>query len=116
LLASDARALRAGFRGRTRSEVAEYVRAARRSGLRGPIDYYRAAARDALFDRTPPARVEAETLVIWGADEPVFEPRLAEPPPSLVPRARVERIAGAGHAVQQDAPERVTALLLDHLR
>ena len=44
-----------------------------------------------------------------GSDEPVGDPR-------RVPHARVERIPGASHWVQADAPERANELLLSFLQ
>jgi pimeloyl-ACP methyl ester carboxylesterase len=77
-----------------------------------PINYYRAAARY----RSPPWQpVRAETLVIWGQRDRWLGEELAEPDPRWVPRARVERIPGASHWVQADAPERVNDLLRSHL-
>jgi pimeloyl-ACP methyl ester carboxylesterase len=79
----------------------------------GPINYYRAAARH-RGPRWKP--VSAETLVIWGEGDRFLGPELAVPDPRWVPHARVERIPGASHWVQADAPERVNQLLVEFLR
>jgi pimeloyl-ACP methyl ester carboxylesterase len=78
---------------------------------RGPLNYYRAAARSPAKVR----RIDAQTLVIFGIDDRWLGQELADPPPDLVPRAHVERVANAGHWVHADAPDRVNALLLDFL-
>jgi pimeloyl-ACP methyl ester carboxylesterase len=117
-------------------ELDPYVEAARRAEwLRGGLDAYRAtgaAIAAALLSRVPivggllsraprPAptsasRIDVPVLVIWGEQDPFLAPHLAEPPRSLVPDVRVERLAGASHDVMLDAPQRVNELLLDFLR
>lgn len=78
-----------------------------------PIHYYRAAARI----RGPRwERIEAPVLVIWGERDRWLGAELAEPDARWVAQARVERVAGASHWVQADAPERVNELLLAFLR
>jgi pimeloyl-ACP methyl ester carboxylesterase len=79
----------------------------------GPLDYYRAAVRHAGPRWVP---VQAETLVIWGERDAFLENELAQPDARWVPRARVERIAGASHWVQADAPDEVSRLLVEFLR
>ncbi|TDT42267.1 pimeloyl-ACP methyl ester carboxylesterase [Streptomyces sp. BK208] len=60
--------------------------------------------------------IDVPTLVCWGEDDawiPVAKGReLAD----LVPGARWEPIARAGHLVQEDAPAELTAALLDFFR
>ena len=51
-------------------------------------------------------RLTAETLLVWGASDKLIIPAYAERWQSLIPRARVEMIQGAGHMLpyeQQDA-------------
>jgi pimeloyl-ACP methyl ester carboxylesterase len=85
-------------------------------GLKGPIDYYRAALRQsprraqALF--TP---IAAPTLVIWGMKDRHLLSSMAVPDPVLVPDVRIERLPDASHWVQHDEPERVSTLLTAHL-
>jgi pimeloyl-ACP methyl ester carboxylesterase len=78
---------------------------------RGPLHYYRAALR------YPPRvrKIEVDTLVIWGVDDPWLGPELAEPPKELVPNARVVRLTNASHWVHVDQPDEVNALLRDFL-
>ncbi len=79
----------------------------------GPINYYRAARR---YHGPRWKPVAAQTLVIWGQRDRVLGQELAEPDPRWVPHARVERIPGASHWVQADAPERVNELLRSFLQ
>ena len=56
-------------------------------------------------------RIDAPVLVIWGERDPFLGKELADPPPTWVPHARVERLTDASHWVQVDDPKRVNALL-----
>jgi epoxide hydrolase 4 len=72
------------------------------------LNYYRALR----YKRERSRRVETETLIIWSEREPVFLPSTIEEIGQWVPNARIERVPGAGHFVQRDAPERVNELLI----
>jgi epoxide hydrolase 4 len=112
------RSLRSGLPGSfTDEDLERYVEAWSRPGaLTGMINYYRAALR-----RSPRSaaaslvRIDAPTLVIWGQRDRFIGSELAEPLPRWVPNVRVERIEGATHFVQHDAPERVNELLVEFL-
>jgi pimeloyl-ACP methyl ester carboxylesterase len=80
------------------------------------INWYRAAWRDVVRRRLLPRRVDIPTLVIWGDGERYLDPELAEPPSDYVTNARVVHIPEASHWVHHDAPEQVSALLIDHFR
>lgn len=82
------------------------------------INYYRAAIRRNPRRITAEAvrSVTAPTLLIWGMGDRYLSPALTERLGQWVPRLRVERITGASHWVQHDAPEQVTALMLGFLR
>lgn len=81
--------------------------------LSAMLDYYRAMFRPGTAPKL--ARVEAETLVIWGEDDPHLGRELATPPSDRVPHARVEYIAHASHWVQHEQPKRVNELLIAFL-
>ena len=99
-------------------DIERYVEAFRQPGaLTGALNYYRAALR-----RIPPLAaddalrpIEQPVLVIWGQQDRALGPELAEPDRRWVPNLRLERLPDASHWVQHDRPERVNALLLDHL-
>lgn len=118
LLARDGALLRRLFAHMSPADAQEYVEAAQRTRtFHGPIHYYRAALRAAALGTVPKAApIAAETLVVWGQDDPVFARDLADPSPRHVPKVRVERIEGAGHSVQLDAADRVNPLLVEHFR
>jgi pimeloyl-ACP methyl ester carboxylesterase len=56
------------------------------------------------------------TLVCWGEDDTWIPVAKGRELASLVPAARFEPIAGAGHLVQEDAPAELTAALISFLR
>ncbi|RSO02451.1 alpha/beta hydrolase [Streptomyces sp. WAC 05379] len=56
------------------------------------------------------------TLVCWGEDDTWIPIAKGHELAALVPGARFEPIAGAGHLVQEDAPAQLTAALLDFLQ
>ena len=101
----------------TAADLAAYRRAWRRPGrLRGMLHWYRAAARRALRGRVVEGRVEAPTLVLWGARDVALSRRMAAPSAERCGDGRFVLLEAASHWVQHDAPERVNRELIDHLR
>jgi pimeloyl-ACP methyl ester carboxylesterase len=85
-------------------------------GLKGPIDYYRAALRRSPRSvRALHRPIDAQTLVIWGEQDRFLGKELADPDPRLVPHVRVVRLPQASHWVQHDEPAEVNRLLVDFL-
>jgi pimeloyl-ACP methyl ester carboxylesterase len=100
------------------ADVRLYQRALTRPGaLTAALNYYRAA-----FLRGPRLLAEADrpirtpTLVIWGERDPYLGLRLTEGLERWAPNLRLERLADAGHWVQNEAPERVNRLMIDFLK
>jgi abhydrolase domain-containing protein 6 len=53
-------------------------------------------------------RIACETLIVWGAEDKVLSPRYAERlAAAIAGRTKVAIIAGAGHMVEIDAPEKL---------
>jgi len=50
-------------------------------------------------------------MVVWGMKDPAFPPRYLAKWEALLPRARVERLAGVGHYPHEEASEEVLRLL-----
>ena len=100
-------------------DTERYLEDLRRPGaLTAGLNLYRANMhpRNELRPRTLPP-VPAPTLGIWSsADRYLTEPAMIRSADHVTGRWRYERIEGAGHWLQLDAPERVTELLLEHLR
>jgi pimeloyl-ACP methyl ester carboxylesterase len=101
------------------SDVQTYVEAFRLSGFRGPLNWYRNLDRNwALMAPFDGLKIVPPALFITGTEDPVrpfagaAEARLAERVPNL--RGTVE-LKGAGHWVQQEAPDAVNAALLDFI-
>jgi pimeloyl-ACP methyl ester carboxylesterase len=99
-------------------DVAAYKTAAAQPGAAtATINYYRAAVRRNPFTTSRDLTdISAPTLLIWGERDRYLDVRLTQGLEQWVPNVRVERIAGASHWVQLDAPERVNDLMIDFLR
>ncbi|MFO1092673.1 MAG: alpha/beta hydrolase [Planctomycetaceae bacterium] len=101
----------------TLADIDEYRRAFAAPGaLTGPLNYYRAALRYRKDVFGWPQEVRVPTLLIWGERDPFATPRLLDGLEQWVPQLRIERIPEVSHWVQNDAPERVNALLIEFLR
>ena len=114
-------ALRAGNFAVVRRQLhaPEYVEALSRPGaLTATINYYRALFRRGLPALRAAARtpIHAPVLIIWGDRDAFLGPDLAEPPASLVPNRRVERLADVGHWPHLEQPARVNDLLTRFLK
>ncbi|NHN58420.1 MULTISPECIES: alpha/beta fold hydrolase [Halorussus] len=105
------------------AEVRRYRAAASRPGaLSSALNYYRALFRESLGDELRRAvgrrerrdRVRAPTRLIWGERDPALAVELTEGLDRWVPDLRVERLPAATHWVQNDRPDAVSDLLVDH--
>jgi pimeloyl-ACP methyl ester carboxylesterase len=79
------------------------------------INYYRANA-DLLgrFAGASPL-IEVPTLMVWGEEDDALGIETTEGYEDLVKDLTLERLPGVSHWVQQEAPERVNAILADWL-
>jgi 3-oxoadipate enol-lactonase len=100
-------------------ELVERIMEHRLRTAQDPAAWAAQAAAGAAFDahdRLPDAHVR--TLVQHGDEDVVVDPRNAELLVGLVPHARLERFAGAGHLFFWEQPERfvasVSSFLEDH--
>lgn len=84
-------------------------------GVRGPLAYYRAAARHPGEEFHTPRHVDRPTLVVWGQEDPALVPENASALERFVPDLRVERFPGAGHWVMADAAEGVNRAVVRFL-
>jgi pimeloyl-ACP methyl ester carboxylesterase len=81
--------------------------------LTAAINWYRALRRQyPPGDRSEPT----PTLLLWGQRDAYLAPRLTEGVERWAPNVRVERLLDASHWVQNDAPERVNAAIIDFLQ
>src|SRR6266540_5691648 len=99
--------------------VREYVSSASCPGLH-PAAFYRQIAQadqrytDEIQDRY--AEISIPTLVCWGQDDAWVPVAKGRELAALIPDARWEPIAYAGHLVQEDAPAELTAALVAFLQ
>jgi pimeloyl-ACP methyl ester carboxylesterase len=101
----------------TADDVAQYKAALARPGaLTAALNYYRALFRYPMDMRRGNRPIAAPTLLIWGERDPYLGIGLTERLDRWVPHLQVARIPDASHWVQNDAPGRVNALLLEFLR
>jgi haloalkane dehalogenase len=63
-----------------------------------------------------PRLAQVPTLIIWGQPDVYFRSNELQRLEKVFPGATVHKIAGGGHFPQEDAPEAVTAALLDFLK
>ncbi len=98
-------------------DIGAYKTALSQKGaLTAALNYYRAIfARENKRDMREHGRIEVPTLLIWGERDRHLVSRMADGLEEFVSDLRVERLAEATHWVHHDEPERVAALLLEHL-
>jgi pimeloyl-ACP methyl ester carboxylesterase len=95
--------------------VADYVAMVRRAGAQQLIRQNRAVmAREDLRPTLPALR--CPLLVLCGQADRLTPPEVSQEIAAAVPQARLELVAGAGHMLTMEQPERVNALLLDWLQ
>jgi pimeloyl-ACP methyl ester carboxylesterase len=97
----------------TDEDIAHYKAAFAKTGMTGPLNYYRAGMRYSGDLFGSPQTIQTPTLIIWGEHEPFMSAEVNERLEHWVPCLRVEKIADASHWVQNDAPEKVNRLLID---
>jgi pimeloyl-ACP methyl ester carboxylesterase len=105
----------------TAADIERHVQAVAQPGaLTCMINYYRALMW-ALGRQSPVRqeatwrRIDAPALVLWGDHDRYLGVELAEPPPDLVPHARVEHFPDASHWLQHDKPDEVSERLVRFL-
>jgi len=98
--------------------VDEYRRTALEAGaLRAMINYYRAAMRAGRHAMNPvPGTVEARTLMIWGEEDSALDKATTHGTDAFVKDLTLRYLPGVSHWVQQEAPEKVNAMLEAWLR
>ncbi len=87
-----------------------YADAALRPGaITAMINYYRALLRVPID--LGDAGIDTPTLMIWGEEDSALNIRCTEGTEEWVPNFTLHRLPGVSHWVQQEAPEKVNALL-----
>jgi len=97
------------------ARLAGYRRAwARPGAITAMLAWYRAVARHQP-PRPASTRVTTPTLMLWGDDDPIFDPDLPDLSVQLCDDATLIRIPGASHFVQFDATDEVNHHLVRFL-
>lgn len=93
-------------------DLQHYADAASRPGaLRSMINYYRALLRTKDAREIGDAMVNIPTLMIWGEEDTAIDIRCTDNTQQWVPDLELHRLPGVSHWVQQEAPEKVNAIL-----
>ncbi len=89
-----------------------YGDAALRPGaLTAMINYYRALLRTPDAGNIGDGMIDTPTLMIWGEEDKALGIWCSQGTEQWVPNLTIHRLPGVSHWVQQEAPERVNALL-----
>jgi epoxide hydrolase 4 len=117
--ANDARAVRRAFHDMaidksnfTPEVLDRYAKDAQRPGaITGMINWYRAALRLQGKLAGPWPMIEIPTLIVWGEEDAALGMELLDGTDAYVSNLTIERLPGVSHWVQQEAPEKVNAIL-----
>lgn len=95
------------------SVTQEYRRSALEPGaLRAMLNYYRAALRAGATAMNPsPGLVDVPTLMIWGENDSALDKATTYGTEAYVKDLTLRYLPGVSHWVQQEAPEKVNAML-----
>ncbi len=98
-----------------REDVMEMLEGWRRQGLGGGINWYRALIRQPRPLPDPVPVIQVPTLMIWGENDRALGKELTYGTADFVANLDLHYLPKASHWVQQDEPERVTALIREHI-
>lgn len=123
MTANDARAVRQAFHATAFDKthfgpevLDRYACDAQRPGaMTGMINWYRAAARAPGKMAGPWPMIETPTLIVWGEEDAALGIELLEGTDAYVRDLTIKRLPGVSHWVQQEAPDKVNAILRDWL-
>lgn len=101
-----------------REDIAQYVEAFEKSGLTGPMNYYRAALREGLKKENRTVKpIDVDTLLIWGEGDKALGKELTYNMEQYFTKDfQLKYIPNCSHWVQNDAPEQVNEYLIDFLK
>ncbi len=123
MTARDARAIRSAFYGMavdkthfTPDVLDRYAKDAQRPGaMTGMINWYRAAFQIGGKMRGPWPVIDTPTLIVWGEEDTALGVELLDGTEAYVSNLTVHRLPGVSHWVQQEAPDKVNAILSEWL-
>ncbi len=97
-------------------ELEHYAKAATRPGsMRAMVNYYRALLRHRNVIDIENKPITIPTLMIWGEEDSALNIKCTEGTEQWVENFTLHRLPGVSHWVQQEAPEKVNAILQDWL-
>ncbi|MEH6757626.1 MAG: alpha/beta hydrolase [Parasphingorhabdus sp.] len=89
-----------------------FAKAAMRPGsLTSMINYYRALLRHGDSVDLADKNIDLPTLLIWGEEDSALNIKCTEGTEQWVPNLELHRLPSVSHWVQQEAPEKVNAIL-----
>lgn len=100
----------------TKETLDVYAKAAMRPGsLTAMINYYRALLRHGDSINLGDGVIDVPTLMIWGEEDSALNINCTQGAQQWVPHFELHRLPGVSHWVQQEAPEKVNAILREWL-
>ncbi len=123
LTANGARAVKQAFRGSAIDksrfpdrDLDVYARAALEPGaMTAMLNWYRAAARSRASGPRDYPVIETPTLIVWGEEDVAIDIATLDGTEAYVRDLTIERLPNVSHWVQQEAPEKVNAILREWL-
>lgn len=114
-LDNDAAGLRGLYESTGLSETDEYVRVlGERAAMTAALNWYRALDRDVIARMGP---IITPTLYVWSTEDQALGREAAEATAAQVDGPyRFEVLERVGHFIPEEVPDRLSALLLEHLR
>ena len=95
-----------------RDVLQTYANAALRPGaITSMINYYRALLRTPDMRNIGDGRVDTPTLMVWGEEDAALNIHCTQGTEEWVPNFTLKRLPKVSHWVQQEAPEKVNAIL-----
>jgi pimeloyl-ACP methyl ester carboxylesterase len=117
LRADGAARLRAAYGGRVPGELVErnVARLSEPGALTGTLNWYRGATDDEFS--FPVGTITVPTLYVWGDQDSAFGRGAAQATGDFVTADyRFEILDGVSHWIPEEAPDRVTPMIIEHLR
>lgn len=100
----------------TDEELDVYTDAFDRTGIRGGLNYYRAADLNADEVGGPTdANIGCPTLMITAENDLILRPQMAAGMGQFIPNLRTEMVRNCSHWTQQERPAEVNALMVEFL-
>ena len=93
-----------------------FVRAFKKGGLTGPINFYRNFDRNwRMTEHLTDKQVPQPSLMITAENDPILTPAMAEGMERWVPNLRRHLVRGSGHWTQQEKPDEVSRVMIEFL-